>query len=221
MSAAKAPYEDRSMRAPRHRPPVVDAHVHFWEPGTLRYPWLDALPSLELLALTGRNSGHVDVAAASARGILVTETEGSGTSAIEHTIALLLALVRRIPREDRAMRQGGWQTGVAVELAGKTLGIVGLGRIGSRVAAFGKLLEMRVLAWGPMVWIGRRSYAMYMLHIPVWVFVVHFGLGRTGSGDITWMSWLAIGVTFAISELSFRFVETPALALKRRFGAAR
>jgi phosphoglycerate dehydrogenase-like enzyme len=110
---------------------------------------LQRLPSLELLALTGRNSGHVDVDAASARGILVTETEGSRTSAIEHTIALLLALVRRIPRQDRAMRQGGWQTGLAVELAGKTLGIVGLGRIGTRMAAFGKFLEMRVLAWGP------------------------------------------------------------------------
>ena len=47
------------------------------------------------------------------------------------------------------MRQGGWQTGLAVELSGKTLGIVGLGRIGSRVAAFGKFLGMRVLAWGP------------------------------------------------------------------------
>ena len=110
---------------------------------------LQKLPSLELLALTGRNSGHVDVDAASARGVLVTETEGSSASAIEHSIALLLALVRRIPQEDRAMRQGGWQTGLAVELSGKTLGIVGLGRIGSRVAAFGKFLAMRVLAWGP------------------------------------------------------------------------
>ena len=110
---------------------------------------LQRLPALELLALTGRNSGHVDVDAASARGILVTETEGSGASAVEHTIALLLALVRRIPQEDRAMRAGGWQTGLAVDLVGKTIGIVGLGRIGRRVAAFAKLLEMRVLAWGP------------------------------------------------------------------------
>jgi len=109
----------------------------------------ERLSSLELLALTGRNSGHVDVEAATAHGILVTETEGSGASAIEHTMALLLAVVRRIPQEDRAMRQGGWQTGLAVELSGKTLGIVGLGRIGSRIAAFGKFLGMQVLAWGP------------------------------------------------------------------------
>jgi len=95
---------------------------------------LDKLSSLELLALTGRNSGHVDVEAATARGILITETEGSGASAVEHTMALLLAIVRRIPQDDRAMREGQWQTGLAMELSGKTLGIVGLGRIGSRIA---------------------------------------------------------------------------------------
>jgi phosphoglycerate dehydrogenase-like enzyme len=110
---------------------------------------LEKLSSLELLALTGRNSGHVNVEAATAQGILVTETEGSGASAIEHTMGLMLAAVRRIPQEDWAMRQGGWQTGLAVELQGKTLGIVGLGRIGSRIAAFGNFLGMRVLAWGP------------------------------------------------------------------------
>jgi phosphoglycerate dehydrogenase-like enzyme len=110
---------------------------------------LERLPSLELLALTGRNSGHVDVAAATSRGILVTETEGSGASAVELSMGLILALVRRIPQEDHAMRQGLWQTGLGGELAGKTLGIVGLGRIGTRIAAFGRFLGMRVLAWGP------------------------------------------------------------------------
>ncbi len=110
---------------------------------------LERLPALEHLALTGRNSGHVDVAAATARGILVTETEGSGASAAELTMGLIFAVARRIPQEDRAVRQGAWQTGVGLELAGKTLGIAGLGRIGSRMAAFGGFLGMRVLAWGP------------------------------------------------------------------------
>jgi phosphoglycerate dehydrogenase-like enzyme len=120
---------------------------------------LARLPSLELLALTGRNSGHVDVDAATARGILVTETTGSGASAIEHTIALILATIRRIPQEDRAMRQGRWQTGFGLELQGKTLGILGLGRIGGRVAAFGQLLGMRVVAWGPTLTDGRAAQA--------------------------------------------------------------
>jgi phosphoglycerate dehydrogenase-like enzyme len=110
---------------------------------------LARLPALELLALTGRNSGHVDVGAATARGVLVAETGGSGVAAIELTMGLILAAVRRIPQEERALRGGRWQTGFGVELSGKTLGVVGLGRIGSRIAAFGAFLGMRVLAWGP------------------------------------------------------------------------
>ena len=110
---------------------------------------LRRLPALELLAMTGRNLGQVDVAAATEGGILVTDTEGSGASPVELTIGLMLAVARRIPEEDRALREGRWQTSVGVELKGKTLGILGLGRIGSRIAAFGGLLGMRVLAWGP------------------------------------------------------------------------
>ncbi len=127
---------------------------------------LERLPRLELLALTGRNSGHVDVTAATARGVLVTETEGSGPAAIEHTIGLLMALVRRIPQEDRAMREGRWQTGLGVELARKTLGILGLGRIGNRIAAFGKFLGMRVLAWGPTL-TDERAAASGAMHVPL------------------------------------------------------
>ena len=110
---------------------------------------LGRLPALEHLAITGRNSGHVDLEAATKHGVLVTATGGSGAGAIEHTLALILAVVRRVPQEDRAMREGRWQTTVGVELSGKTLGIAGLGRIGSRVAAFGQFLGMRVVAWGP------------------------------------------------------------------------
>ncbi len=107
------------------------------------------LPNLELLAFTGRNTGHVDVPAATARGILVTDTGGSGAGPVELTIGLMIAVVRRIPQEDRALRLGQWQKSVGVELARKTLGILGLGRIGSQIAAFGQFLGMRVLAWGP------------------------------------------------------------------------
>ncbi len=109
---------------------------------------LEQLPSLELLSLTGRNSGHVDVAAATSRGILVTQTEPSGASASELTMGLIFAAARRIPQEDRATRQGIWQAGIGMDLEGRTLGIVGLGRIGTRIAAFGRFLGMRVLAWG-------------------------------------------------------------------------
>ncbi len=120
---------------------------------------LARLPALELLALTGRNSGHVDVAAATARGVLVAETSGSGAAAIELTIGLIVAAVRRIPQEDRALRAGRWQTSIGMDLAGKTLGVVGLGRIGGRIAAFGRFLGMRVLAWGPTLTPERAAVA--------------------------------------------------------------
>jgi phosphoglycerate dehydrogenase-like enzyme len=110
---------------------------------------ISRLPALKLLALAGRWTGQVDLAAAAARGIVVTETEGSAVNAFEHTIALMMALVRRVPQEDRAMRAGRWQTPpLGVDMAGKTLGVVGLGRIGGKMAAFGRLLGMRVLASG-------------------------------------------------------------------------
>ena len=108
---------------------------------------LQQLTSLELLALTGRNTGQVDISAATAQGILVAETGGSGPSAIELTMALILAIAHRVVQEDRAMRRGLWQTGIGFDLSGKTLGVVGLGRIGARIAAFGNHLGMRVLAW--------------------------------------------------------------------------
>jgi len=107
------------------------------------------LPALELLALTGRNLGQVDAVTATERGILLTDTEGSGASPVELTIGLMLAVARRIPQEAAALRSGRWQTSLGVELKSKMLGILGLGRIGSRIAAFGQFLGMRVLAWGP------------------------------------------------------------------------
>ena len=110
---------------------------------------LGRLPALRLLALGGRWTGQVDLAAAAAKGIVVTDTEGSGVNAFEHTVALMMALVRRVPQEDRAMRAGRWQTPpIGVDMHGKTLGVIGLGRIGGKVAAFGKLLGMRLLATG-------------------------------------------------------------------------
>ncbi len=110
---------------------------------------VNRLPALRLLAIGGRWTGQVDLAAAAARGIVVTDTEGSGVNAFEHTVALMMALVRRVPQEDRAMREGKWQTPpIGVDMHGKTLGVIGLGRIGGKMAAFGRLLGMRVLATG-------------------------------------------------------------------------
>jgi phosphoglycerate dehydrogenase-like enzyme len=120
---------------------------------------LTRLPRLELLAITGRNSGHVDVATATERGVLVVETAGSSAAAVELTMGLIIAVVRHIPQDDRALRAGRWQESMGIELAGKRLGVLGLGRIGSRIAAFGNFLGMQVMAWGPTLTAERAEKA--------------------------------------------------------------
>jgi peptidoglycan/LPS O-acetylase OafA/YrhL len=75
----------------------------------------------------------------------------------------------------------------------------------------------RVLGARPMVWIGRRSYGMYMLHIPVWMLFVHFGVGSMpGTLSGAAMAWGAIAVTFLVAALSYRYLETPAMRWRRR-----
>jgi phosphoglycerate dehydrogenase-like enzyme len=109
---------------------------------------LEALPSLEMISQTGGNTPHLDLEAATRRGIVVCTSSGDGQSTAELTFALMLAVMRRIPQEHHAMRAGHWQTSQGVGLYGKTLGIIGLGRIGSRVAHMAQAFGMRVLATG-------------------------------------------------------------------------
>ena len=94
---------------------------------------IERLPSLKLLVTTGRRNAAIDVQAAAARGVVVC---GTGRFATRH-----------IPRESAAMRTGAWQTTVGVGLHGKTLGVIGLGRLGTEVARIGKAFGMHVVAW--------------------------------------------------------------------------
>lgn len=108
---------------------------------------LERLPGLRLLVTTGMANATIDVEAARELGITVCGTPGSPAAAPELAWALLLAVARNLPAEENSLRAGTWQTSVGVELAGKTLGIVGLGRIGRRIAAYGQAFGMEVLAW--------------------------------------------------------------------------
>ena len=105
------------------------------------------LPNLKLLITTGTRNASIDLCAATDLGILICGTGGSGYAAAELTWGLILALLRHIPREDRATRQGHWQTTLGNDLKGKVLGLMGLGRLGSRVATVGNAFEMSVIAW--------------------------------------------------------------------------
>jgi phosphoglycerate dehydrogenase-like enzyme len=108
---------------------------------------LAQLPGLRLIVTTGPRNASIDVAAAGERGIPVCGTAAIASSTVEHTWALILSAVRHIPAEERSIRTGGWQTTVGTGLAGQTLGVMGLGRLGSKVAAIGQAFGMDVVAW--------------------------------------------------------------------------
>jgi phosphoglycerate dehydrogenase-like enzyme len=111
---------------------------------------LGQLPDLRIIAQTGNHAYHVDFEAADALGIVVAKASG-GTSVgtAELAIGLAIAVMRRIPACDREVKQGEWPSPLTPVLHGKTLGIVGLGRLGSYVARLGQAFGMTVLAWSP------------------------------------------------------------------------
>ncbi|OBJ93518.1 hydroxyacid dehydrogenase [Mycolicibacterium fortuitum] len=107
------------------------------------------LPALKLLVTTGPFNAAIDVAAARRLGITVSGTGGAVTPTVEHTWALILGLQRHLVAEDQRIRDGLWQSTVGSDLHGATLGLVGVGRIGSRVAAIGTAFGMNVIGWSP------------------------------------------------------------------------
>jgi phosphoglycerate dehydrogenase-like enzyme len=113
---------------------------------------LDGVTNLKLIAGTGRGQANVDLARATQLGILVCTTPGTpgrGNSTAELAWGLIIAVTRHLAWEDRQIRQGRWQTRQAEGLGGKTLGILGMGRLGTMVARYGRFFDMDVIAWGP------------------------------------------------------------------------
>jgi phosphoglycerate dehydrogenase-like enzyme len=108
---------------------------------------LERLPALRLLVTTGMANASIDLEAARSRGVVVCGTAGSSAPTVELTWALILAVARRVCAEDARIRAGGWQQELGFELSGRTLGVVGLGRLGSAVAAIGQAFGMSVIAW--------------------------------------------------------------------------
>jgi phosphoglycerate dehydrogenase-like enzyme len=110
---------------------------------------LARLPRLRLLVTTGSRNAAISLEAARDRGIVVSGTGGVAGSTAELTWALILGLVRTVAADDARIRTGGWQEAVGLDLAGRTLGVVGLGRLGARVARIGLAFDMNVVAWSP------------------------------------------------------------------------
>ncbi|MBI4493544.1 MAG: D-2-hydroxyacid dehydrogenase family protein [Chloroflexi bacterium] len=192
---------------------------------------LARLPELKLIALTGSACSHIDVEAATARGIPITTNPIMSVPAVaELAIGLMLAVLRRIPQRDRALRAGEWDQALGNELFGKTLGILGLGNIGRVVAHLGQAFGKRVLAWGPTLTseraaeAGVRLVSMEELLRQADVVSLHLKVSPTTRGilgrqEIAWMKRSAILVNTARAELTDEQALAEALSAGHIAGA--
>src|SRR5437660_6076862 len=115
---------------------------------------MDAAKKLRVIGRAGVGVDNIDVAAATARGIVVMNApDGNTITTAEHTIALLIALARRVPQANSSLKSGKWERKrfLGVELQGKTLGIIGLGRIGRVVASRARAFGMKIIAYDPFM----------------------------------------------------------------------
>ena len=137
--------KDREALVERLRP--YDVLVAMRERTPFPRSLIERLPKLKLLVSTSGRNRSIDLRACAERGIVACHTEPGHTPTAELTWALILALAKRIPEEDRATREGHWGVRPGLGLAGRTLGVVGLGKLGAAVARVGKTFDMRVVAW--------------------------------------------------------------------------
>lgn len=129
------PSQDRPLKAAEMQAMVGDVDAILVGVDEVTASVIQAAPRLRVISKHGTGVDNIDVAEASRKGIAVTNTPGANCEAVaELTVALLLALIRRIPHHDQGLRAGSWSRRAGTELAGKTVGIVGLGRIGKEVA---------------------------------------------------------------------------------------
>lgn len=108
---------------------------------------IERLPNLRMILTTGMRNASIDLDAASRRGVIVCGTRSSGLATAELTMALLLAMARNLVDEVQSVRSGGWQVGLAQDFQDITLGLIGLGNLGGRVAECARVFNMKVIAW--------------------------------------------------------------------------
>ena len=108
---------------------------------------LESLPNLKFIGSDARYNASIDLDAARRQGAVASGTGGRGNGAPERTWAMILSAAKHIPAEQGSIRSGGWQVGVGADLQGRRLGLLGLGKVGTRVAAVGRAFGMNVMAW--------------------------------------------------------------------------
>ncbi|MCF5724115.1 D-2-hydroxyacid dehydrogenase family protein [Pseudomonas syringae] len=159
---------------------------------------LQGLPKLKLLVTGGMRNAAIDIAAAKALGITVCGTDSYKHAAPELTWALIMASTRNLLAEANSLRAGGWQVGLGEDLYGKTLGILGLGSIGQKVAQFAQVFGMRVIAWSEnltperaaqcgVTWVSKQA-----LFEQADILTVHLVLSERSRGlvDAQALSWM-------------------------------
>ncbi|WP_460119026.1 D-2-hydroxyacid dehydrogenase family protein [Pseudomonas sp. H3_G09] len=192
---------------------------------------LGRLPNLKLLATGGMRNAALDMPAAAALGIKVCGTDSYKHAAPELTWALIMAATRNLVNEANALRAGHWQQGLGGDLHGKTLGILGLGSIGQRVAQFGQVFGMRVIAWSENLTAERAEQAgvtyvsKQQLFEQADVLSVHLVLSERSRGlvdaqALEWMKPTALLVNTARGPIVDEAALIKALQKRRIAGAA-
>jgi phosphoglycerate dehydrogenase-like enzyme len=152
---------------------------------------LSRLPDLRLLVTTGRVNASIDLEAARGQGIIVCGTESTTSATPELTWGLILSVLRSIPTEDASVRGGGWQTTVGGDLDGHRLGVVGLGRLGAKVARVGAAFGMDVVAWSQNLdenragGLGVRAVNKEELFSTADVVTIHYKLSERSRGLVS------------------------------------
>lgn len=222
--------EDKTLLAQRLAP--FDVVVLTRERTLFDADMISRLPNLKLIASVGMWNAAIDLAAAKSRSVVVSGTEThspNGTPAL--TWALILSVMRGLYSEANSLRAGGWQTGMGVDTAGKTLGVLGLGKIGQVVARVGLAFGMRVIAWSQnltpevaaghgVTWVDKKD-----LFRESDVLTVHLKLserthGIVGNGELALMKPTAFLVNTSRGPLISEMALLAALQARRIAGAA-
>ena len=192
---------------------------------------IEALPNLKLIVTAGMRNAAIDMEAAAARGIKVCGSESGGHATAELTMGLIVALARNLHIEFANMREGRWQTTIGRDLRGRTLGLVGLGRLGGHVARMAQAFGMNVIAWSPNLTDQRaaehnaRRVAKEVLFREADVVSVHMVLSARSRGivsaeDLALMKPTAFFVNTSRAPLADNAALSAALAAGKIAGAA-
>ena len=190
----------------------------------------ERLPNLKLLVTTGKRNAAIDLEAATAHGVLVCGTDTLTHPTVELAWALILSLARHVSQESAALRAGRWQTTLGAGLRGRTLGVVGLGRLGAEVARIGQAFGMEVIAWSPNLTLERAAEVGVVRVVKAELFAsadvisVHMVLsprsaGLVGAADIAEMKPTAVLVNTSRAGLIDEAALVAALREKRIGGA--